>query len=128
MPRKRMIPVSRATIHITDLSLRTIVGVNDWERKKPQDVVINIAIEFDPSDAVKSDRLEDTVDYKRVKRRVISLVEKSRFGLIERMAYEILREILSHNRVVAATVRVDKPQALRFTRSVSVEMHAERPQ
>ncbi len=127
MPRKRAIPVDRATIHITDLSLRTIIGINDWERTKPQDVVINIAVDFDPSDAVRSDRLDDTVDYKRIKRRVIALVEKSRFGLIERMAYEILREVLSHDRVEAATVRVDKPQALRFTRSVSVEMHAERP-
>jgi D-erythro-7,8-dihydroneopterin triphosphate epimerase len=89
--------------------------------------VINIAIELDLSDAVKSDSLGDTVDYKRIKRRIVALVEKSRYALLERMTYEILREVLSHDRVAAATVRVDKPHALRFARSVSVEMHAERP-
>ncbi len=126
MARPSVPHISRATIRITDLMLRTVIGINDWERSKQQDIVINLALEFDPSEAVRSDRIEDTVDYKKVKRRVISLVERSKFGLVEKLAHAVLCEALKERTVLAATVRIDKPHALRFAQSVSVEMRAER--
>ena len=53
-----------AIIHITDLHLRTVVGTYEWERKVHQDVIINIALEFNAQRAAKSDKLKDTIDYK----------------------------------------------------------------
>jgi D-erythro-7,8-dihydroneopterin triphosphate epimerase len=117
---------TRATIRITDLALRTIIGINEWERHHPQDILINIGMDFDASAAVESDRIEDTVDYKSIKRGIIELVERSQFGLIEKLAHAILELVMSDAKVLAARVRVDKPHALRFADSVSVEMSAER--
>ncbi len=118
---------ARATVHITDLALRTIIGFNDWERKNKQDVVINLSFDFDASEAVASDSVKDAVDYRRVKRSTIDLVEKSQFALVEKLCHAILLKVLAEPRVLAATVRVDKPHALRFARSVSIEMSAESP-
>ncbi len=117
----------RATIRITELRLRTIVGFNEWERKEKQDVIINVSLEFDPSSAVQSDRVEDSVDYTLVKKRIITLVEKSDFFLLEKLTHEVLREVLSVPGVLGATIRIDKPHALRFAKSASVEMSLERP-
>ncbi len=116
----------RATIRVTNLALRTIIGFDRWERTKKQDVVINLEIEFDPRRAVRTDALKDTLNYKKIKREVIALVEKSRFRLLERLAGKIVETVMKNPRALSATVRVDKPHALRFAESVSVEMHAER--
>jgi len=112
-----------AIIRITDLKLRTIIGANDWERDHKQDVVINITIHFDDSKAKKSDDLKDTVDYKTICKAIIKMVEASSFFLIEKLADEIMKIVLNNKLIMEATVRVDKPFALRFADSVSIEIN-----
>lgn len=115
-----------AIVRITNLKLRTIIGANDWERKIKQDVVINISFEYDASKAIKSDKLEDAVDYKTITKKIIKAVEASDFELIEKMAAMVLNIVLEEKKVKEATVRIDKPQALRFAESVSIELHKKR--
>lgn len=107
-------------IHIKNLRLRTIIGIFDWEREAPQDVVINAQIAFDGERAARSDAIDDTYDYKTATKRVISLVESSQFFLLERLAAEIRDVLLDHPLVEHVRVEVDKPGALRFSDSVSV--------
>jgi len=64
-------------IHIRDLLLRCIVGLNDREREKEQDVLINITLYADLGAAGRTDRIEDTVDYKTIKQKVVDMVESS---------------------------------------------------
>ena len=122
----RNTPPDRAIIRISNLALRTIIGANDWERKKRQDVVINLTLVFDPRQAIQSDKVADTLDYKKAKRAVINTVEKSRFKLLESLTAKILSAVMRDPGVLAATVRIDKPHALRFADSVSIEMSRER--
>jgi len=109
-------------IHITDLALRTIIGLNPEERRKPQDVLINITLEADLGPAGTSDAVADTVNYRTLTKRVIRLVEASRFYLVEKLAQEIAWLALEDERVQQVWVRVEKPGALRFARSVGVEL------
>lgn len=113
-------------IIIRDLRVPCIVGTNPDERVNKQEVVINLVLEGDLSLAGASDRLEDTVNYRALKKRVIALVERSEFFLIERMADRIAALCLEPEAVRAVTVTVDKPDALRFARSVAVEIRRER--
>lgn len=115
-----------AKIRITDLSLRTIIGIFDWERKTKQDIVINIELDFDASRAAASDDVHDTVDYKAITKKVIDVVEGSSYYLLEKLTQRVLDLIMEDPRVLAAVVRIDKPQALRFARSVSVELSSKR--
>lgn len=109
-------------IFIRDLLLRCIVGIYPDERKNKQDVVINVEMACDLGAAAVSDRIEDTVNYKSVKKEIVALVESSAFLLIERMAGEIATLCLAHPGVRQVRVTVDKPGALRFARSVAVEI------
>jgi len=109
-------------IHIRDLLLRCIVGIYPEERCEKQDVVINITLECDCRPAAASDDIADAVDYKRLKKCVRTLVEGSAFNLIETLADRIARLCLERDGVTRATVTVDKPGALRFARSVAVEV------
>jgi D-erythro-7,8-dihydroneopterin triphosphate epimerase len=115
-----------ATIRITDLRLRAIIGIHDWEREHKQDVIINITMEFDALKSIRSDAIKDTVDYKVITKRVIREVEASDFQLLEKLAKLVLDIIMEDPRVQEATVRVDKPFALRFADSVSIELSENR--
>jgi len=109
-------------IHIRDLHLRCVIGIYEEERRTKQDVMINVTLYADCRAAGRSDRIEDTVDYKAIKKRVIAMVEASDYFLVERLAERITELCLEDGRVHAARVVVDKPGALRFARSVAVEI------
>jgi dihydroneopterin aldolase/2-amino-4-hydroxy-6-hydroxymethyldihydropteridine diphosphokinase len=109
-------------IQIKDLLLRTIIGINDEERRNKQDVLINITLHADTRAAGASDDIADAVNYRTITKRIIRLVEGSQFFLVEKMAAEIAATCLEDPRVERATVRVEKPGALRFARSVGVEI------
>ena len=111
-----------AKICITNLRLRTIIGVYDWEKKKKQGVIINVTLEYDAKRAAKSDKIKDTLDYKEINKSIIRLVEQSKCELLERLAGQVLDLVLSFKGVRSATVKIDKPGALRFADSVSVEI------
>lgn len=107
-------------ILIKDLFLRTIIGVNDDERTNRQDVLINLIVETDTKSAAKSDDIADALNYRTLTKQIIELVENSRFLLVEKLAEEIAKVCLSDSRVERVSVTVEKPQALRFARSVGV--------
>lgn len=108
-------------IYIRDLGLRCIIGIYEDERREKQDIVLNLVLEGDFSAAAASDSIEDAVDYKALKKRVIRFVESSSFNLIETLGTRIADLCLEHPKIQRATVTVDKPGALRFARSVAFE-------
>ena len=109
-------------IYIRDLAIRCIIGVNEDERTEKQDVIINVILFTDTGKAGQTDALEDSVDYKKVKKAIIFLVESSEFLLIEKLADEIAKVCLDDAKVQKVDVTVDKPGALRYTRSVAVNI------
>jgi len=105
---------------IEDLRTRCVVGINEDERREKQDVTINITVFCDLRKACKTDKFEDTVDYRNLKKRILSLVENSSFFLLEALAEAVANACLSTSGVKKTIVRVDKPSALRFAKSVGV--------
>jgi dihydroneopterin aldolase/D-erythro-7,8-dihydroneopterin triphosphate epimerase len=107
-------------INIKDLHLRTVIGISEVERRDRQDVLINLVMDVDMRRAGESDDIDDAVNYRTITKRIIQLVEKSQFYLVEKMAADIAAICLSDPRVDRARVTVEKPGALRFARSVGV--------
>lgn len=112
-------------IKIKDLLLRTIIGVNEWERKEKQDLVINMEIYLDLKKAGKTDKIENTIDYKELKREVAQIVENFSPNLLEALAYNVADTCIRKPKVKKVIVEIDKPAALRFSRSVSVQIKRE---
>lgn len=109
-------------ILISDLAARCVIGVNEEERREKQDVLINLTLYADLGRACKSDRFEDTVDYRSIKKQIVKMVEGSRYFLVEALAEAVAEICLSDPKMVKARVRVEKPSALRFARTVGVEI------
>lgn len=113
-------------INISDLLLRTIIGINEEERDKKQDVLINLTMQVDLKAAGRSDEISDAVNYRTITKEIINLIENSQFQLVEKMADEVAKICLKDERVQLATVRIEKPGALRFARSVGVTVERTR--
>ena len=109
-------------IHIRDLLLRSVIGLEEWERREKQDVNINITLYADLRRAGKTDAIADTVDYKAIKKKIIARVEQSSFYLVEKLAQSLADVCLEDRRVRRVRVCVAKPGALRFARTVDVEI------
>ena len=107
---------------IKDLILRCIIGVNESERREKQDVVINVILWFDFTKATKTDNIYETVDYKKINKSIIGMVENSKFFLVETLAERIAQLCLQNKKVSKVKVTVEKPGALRFVRSVGAEV------
>jgi FolB domain-containing protein len=109
-------------IIISDLRSRCIVGINAEERREKQDVTFTISIYADLKRPGQTDRFEDAVDYRSIKKRVLHLIENSSYFLLEALAEAVANLCLGTPGVIKVQVRVDKPSALRFARSVAVEI------
>ena len=113
-------------IFINDLSVRGVIGVNDWERQISQEVLINLALYTDLRAAGASDALGDSVSYSAVARRVQAHAESAARWTVEALAADLARICLEDPRVQRVRVRVEKPGAVRFSRSVGVEIERSR--
>jgi len=109
-------------IVVSDLVCRCVIGVEEWERREPQDVLVSLTLAADLTPAGKSDQIEDALDYRALKKRVLIEAEASHFHLIEALAERVAEICLEDERVEEVQVRVEKPGALRFARTVAVEI------
>jgi FolB domain-containing protein len=109
-------------IFITDLSVRGIIGINDWEREKPQEILINIVLFADLRKAEESDNIADSVNYRSVSKKVQAHAETAKRLTVEALAADLARLCLDEPGVESVRVKVEKPGAVRFSRSVGVEI------
>lgn len=116
-------------VFINDLDIETVIGIFDWEREIRQTVRLNIEMNSDNRRAAATDRIEDALDYKAVSKRLIAFVEKSEFGLVETLGERCAEIILGEFPVQWVRLRLDKPGAVRGSRSVGIQIErGQRPQ
>lgn len=113
-------------ITIRDLVVYGVIGVHDWERQRPRQIVISISIYTDLRKSGHTDDIEDTIDYSMVAKRVRSLVESTEHQTLEALAEEIAGLCLEIPKVFGVRVSVEKPGAVQFTRTVGVEIERDR--
>jgi FolB domain-containing protein len=107
---------------IQDLLVRGIIGINDWERNKPQDILINITAFTDTRQAAESDNIRDCIDYRTLAKKVQAHAESAARLTVEALANDLAELCLEEKGVDRVIVRVEKPGAVRFARSVGVEV------
>ena len=109
-------------VFITGLIARGIIGINDSEREKPQEILINIVLFTDLHQAGVSDNILDSVNYRSVAKKALAHAETARRLTVEALAADLARICLEEPGVQQVRVRVEKPGAVRFSNSVGVEI------
>jgi len=118
--RKNGVPMDK--IFIKDLRARGIIGIREWERETPQEILVNITVFTDTRQAAKTDDLADCVDYSALAQKVQAHAETAARFTVEALAQDLAEICLGEKGVEKVIVRVEKPEAVRFAGSVGVEI------
>lgn len=107
-------------VFIEGLTVETVIGIYDWERRVRQPVVLDIEMAFDNTRPAASDRIEDTLDYKAISKRLVAFVEASSFQLVETLAERCAVIIRDEFGVAWVRLKLAKPGAVRGAKAVGV--------
>jgi dihydroneopterin aldolase len=102
-------------------------GVRPAEREQAQEFKVDVKLDTDLLEAGRSDRVEDTVDYRRVYAIAKEIVEGESVQLIETLAHRIAERVLDLKRVAAVSVQIAKtPASMRPIDAASVKIRRTR--
>jgi dihydroneopterin aldolase len=108
------------TIFIHALKTEAIIGIFDWERQVKQTVLLDIELSADIRKAALSDSIDDTLNYKRVAKRVLAFIEASTFHLVETLSEQVAMLILAEFEVATVRITLSKPGAVRSSKDVGI--------
>ncbi len=109
-------------IHIRNLRVKLLIGVEDSEWIEKQNVVINIDLMLNLMKSGQSDKLEDTLDYHNLTAKLLDELKVHEFRLLEALAEKIASFCLAYAKVKKVRVGVEKPGAVPSAESVSVKI------
>ena len=98
----------RDKVFIKNLVLPCRIGVTEEERTKKQNVIIDIEIFCDLSQAGITDDLTKSINYAQVQEQVTAAVSKVEFKLLESLAQTVASLILKNSLASQVTVAVKK--------------------
>ena len=107
-------------IFLAGLTVDCIVGIWDWERRVKQKVVLDLEMAADVRRAAATDSIEDTLDYKRVAKRLLGFVGDSQYQLVETLAERVAELVITEFDVPWVRVRLNKQGAIRGARDVGI--------
>ena len=112
----------RDTIFLRGLEARGIIGIEDWERKKPQTIRVTLEMACDADAPAAEDDIEKALNYKTIAKRILQHIEESSYHLIETLAVRLAEMIQRDYGVTWLRMRVSKPGAVRFSENVGIEI------
>ncbi len=113
-------------IFIKDLKVRGILGIHDWERVTPREIIINVTVYADTKKAAKTDDISDCVNYSALAKKVRAHVEYAARMTVEALANDLADICLQEPKAQKVVVRVEKPRAVPEAESVGVEVERKR--
>ena len=109
-------------IFIKNIEVETIIGIFEWEREVKQSVFIDIEIDLNLQKSGATDKISNSLDYKKISKRIINFTIGSKFKLIESLADKIAKIVLNEFNVKRVSVSVKKQGALRGSELVGVNI------
>jgi FolB domain-containing protein len=113
-------------LKIKNLKLKTIVGVYEWEKNTPREIIVNAEIKTNHDKSCESDNLADAIDYDSMSNKIKNFLTQNRFKLIEKMTNELIKEIMKDQRITKCRLEIDKAGAVDFVESFSVTLEETR--
>ena len=99
-------------IRISNVRADCVVGIYEFERVKTQPLIVEVELHVDVAKAVASERIEDTVDYAKVRDLIVATLVDGKFQLIETAAEHVARACLAMPQVHGIRVKIEKPEAI----------------
>jgi 7,8-dihydroneopterin aldolase/epimerase/oxygenase len=99
------------SIQVTGIRCYGYTGYLPEEQVLGQWFEVDLTLWLDLAKAGKSDRIEDTLDYRAVISTAKNLIKNQKFALVEKLATAIADEILQLQQIKQVRVQLSKPAA-----------------
>lgn len=110
------------TITLSDIALKTIIGIHDWEKTIPQTLRLDITFQTDAANIAFSDNIAQAIDYEKVVQHIIAFAHSHQFQLIESFADRLAHDLLNHFPTTSVALTVHKPGALKEAKDVAIRV------
>ncbi len=111
----------KGIIGFEGLKLNCIIGIYPEERTAPQDLIIDLKVQYDVTKCIQAQSMEQALDYVQLAAVSRKIAEKRHF-LLEALAHDILDRIFNEFNVNWAWIKIRKPQAIPGAQHAFVEL------
>ncbi len=113
-------------ILIQQLEAHCILGVEEFERKSPQKILLDLEMTTDITKAAQVDKIEVALDYEKICEHLHAFIAHSHFHLIESLAEACVCFLFEKFPIEEITLRVFKPKIIPNVEKVGVEIQRKR--
>ena len=113
---------TRRTVFIKDFIIQEIIGIHEHEKIKKQKIKFNIVLDINQSSIPDEKDIKSIVDYEKITKKIESLTKSKKYNFLESLAEDSFKEIFEDKRINSATIKIEKPEAIKNAKSVGVEV------
>ena len=112
----------KRTVFINDFIIEEIIGIHKHEKIKKQKIKFNIVIDVDQNTHTHEKDIKSIIDYEKITNKLKKLANKKKYNFLETLAEDSFKEIFEDKRINSATIKIEKPEAIKRAESVGVEV------
>ena len=116
----------RRTVFIKNLIIQEIIGFHQHEKIKKQKIKFNIVLDINQSSIPDEKDIKSIVDYEKITKKIENLTKSKKYNFLESLAEDSFKEIFEDKRINSVTIKIEKPDAIKNTESVGVEVFKSR--
>ncbi len=120
-PTKNKSAVKR-TVFIKDFIIEEIIGIHEHEKIRKQKIKFNIVIDVDRNTLPNEEDIKSIIDYEKITNKLENLAMDKKYNFLESLAEDSFKEIFEDYRINSATIKIEKPEAIKNAESVGVEV------
>ena len=120
-PRKDKSSIKR-TVFIKDFIIEEIIGIHQHEKIRKQKIKFNIVLDVNQNSLPNEKDIKSIVDYEKITNKLENLSKSKKYNFLESLAEDSFKEIFEDKRINSATIKIEKPEAIKNAKSVGVEV------
>ena len=112
----------KRTVFIKNFIIEEIIGIHEHEKIKKQKIKFNIVLDISQSTTPNEKNIKSIVDYEKITNKLKNLTKNKNYNFLESLAEDSFKEIFEDKRINSATIKIEKPEAIKNAESVGVEV------
>ena len=112
----------KRSVFIKDFVIQEIIGIHEHEKIKKQKIKFNIVIDVNQNTFPDEKDIKSIVDYEKITNKLENLAKNKKYNFLESLAEDSFKEIFEDKRINSATIKIEKPEAIKNAKSVGVEV------
>ena len=112
----------KRTVFINDFIIEEIIGIHKHEKIKKQKIKFNIILDIDQSTIPDEKNIKSIIDYEKVTNKLEKLAKSKKYNFLESLIEDSFNEVFEDKRIKSASIKIEKPEAIKNAKSVGVEV------